>query len=214
MGGIDRIVKMNEECGMEQEIETAPATSEPGESKPASFPGAVLTVEQWGQVERACVAGMSYAEASRVFQVTQEAVRQRAFREQWLTPIKIERMKREQAVTALSQQGAVSQNRPETAVEAVATSFEGYRSRTLLQLAKAAENGIKRMVEADLPIENWQDAKSAADIAMKLHNVGQDSVQVNIAQAFAGMDEGPVVSIEGVNDEDETVEATYFTDDD
>ena len=48
---------------------------------------------------------------------------------------------------------------------------------------------------------------------MKLHNVGQESVQVNIAQAFAGMDEGPLVSIDDDQVNDDTAERVYFIDD-
>lgn len=197
---------------MEQEIETAPAVEVKG-----SFPEAILTPEQWAQVKEACVAGLSYQEAATIFKTSYNAIKQRAWREEWPTPLKLENLRKAKTVTELLPEGQVSEKRPETALEALSTSFEGYRSRTLLQLAKAAENGIKRMVEADLPIENWQDAKSAADIAMKLHNVGQDSVQVNIAQAFAGMDEGPVVETEVVNGDDERDNADtskcYFIDD-
>ncbi len=193
----------------------------PGAEPPRAFPVAVLTPEQWGQVERACVAGMTYAEASKVFQVTQEAIRQRAFREEWLTPIKIEKMRREQAVTRVSQEGAVSQNRAETALEALSTTLEGYRSRTVTGLARLAEKGISRAVSADLPIENWQDAKIVADIAMKLHQIGNDGVQVNVCAAFAGMEEGPLVETEAETEEDETEsdgkagadKPTYFLDD-
>ena len=168
-------------------------------SEARSFPEAVLTKEQWGQVERACVSGMSYAEASRVFEVTQEAIRQRAFREKWLTPIKLENMRKQQAITQLSQEGVIPQKRAETAIEAVSTSLEGYRSRTLLQLAKAAENGVKRMAEADLPVESWQDAQIAANIAMKLHNVGQEGVNVNVLVGGDGGFDGPVIEVEGAD---------------
>ena len=82
-----------------------------------------------------------------------------------------------------------------------------------MQLAKAAEKGVERFASANLEVENWQDAKIAADIAMKLHNVGQEGVQVNVCAAFAGMEEGPVVSISGDQEEDETTkEVRYFED--
>lgn len=174
------------------------------QEKPRSFPEAVLTKEQWGQVERACVAGMPYSEAAKVFQVTQEAIRQRAFRGQWLTPIKIEKMKQAQAVTQLSQQGAKIEKRPETALEAVAESMEGYKSRTMLGLLKLAEKGVSRAMSADLPVENWQDAKLVADIAMKLHQVGQEGVQVNVlVGGDSSLNEGNTYDLENFPDNDE-----------
>lgn len=167
-------------------------TQEPAE-RPRSFPEAVLTPEQWEQVKQACIAGMSYRDAEKVFKVDYFAVKQRAWREEWPTPLKLEKMRREKSVTPVLQEGQLSEKRPETALQALTESMEGYRSRTILGLAKLAEKGVSRAVSADLPVENWQDAKLVADIAMKLHQVGQESVQVNICNAFADMGEGAVI---------------------
>lgn len=167
----------------------------PVQEAKGSFPEAVLEPEQWEQVREACVAGMSYRDAEKVFKVDYFAIKQRAWREEWPTPLKLEKMRREKTVTDVLQGGQVTDKRPETAIEALSTSFEGYRSRTLLQLAKAAENGVKRIVDADLPVESWQDAQIAATIAMKLHNVGQEGVNVNVLVGGDGGFEGPVVEI-------------------
>ena len=189
-----------------------------------SWDNPVLTPEQWQEVRRACEAGMSYGEASQKWNVENATIRKRAQREEWITDSRIKVMaekiiekesqeKAKAIESRLVTKGGLVQNAPSSAISAVVETFESHRSQTLLGLAKLAGKGIQRAIDANLEIENWQDAKIAADIAMKLHNVGQDSVQVNIAQAFAGMDEGPLVSISGDLDEGETVEATYFVDD-
>ena len=165
------------------------------ESKPKAFPEAILSDVEWEQVKQACIAGLSYREASNVFSTSYDAIKQRACREKWATPLRIEKERAEKTVTALSPEGVITPKRPETALEALSTSFEGYRSRTLLQLAKAAENGVKRMVTADLPVESWQDAQIAANIAMKLHNVGQEGVNVNVLVGGDGGFDGPLVEL-------------------
>lgn len=161
-----------------------------------SWDNPVAEPERWQEIRRAVEAGMSQKEASEVFKVSYDAIRQRAAREEWITEKRLAAMKAER-VTSESQ-GA------EKALEAVASSLESYRSRTMLGLAKLAEKGVSRAVDANLPVENWQDAKIAAEIAMKLHQVGQESVQVNICNAFADMGEGAVIEtdIEVVGDDE------------
>lgn len=197
------------------EAEKEPIQASETEDKPRSFPKPILTAEQWEQVRRACEAGLEFREAAEVFKTSYDAIKQRACREKWLTPLRIEKERQALAVATLSPEAGLQVKRPETALQAIAETFESHRSQTLLGLAKLAGKGIQKAIDANLEIENWQDAKIAADIAMKLHNVGQESVQVNIAQAFAGMDEGPLVSIDEVNDEDSTdtnENTLYFTD--
>lgn len=160
-----------------------------------SWDNPVADSERWQEIRRAVEAGMSQKEASEVFKVSYDAIRQRAAREEWITEKRLAAMKAE-IVTKQSQQVASESKRPETALEAVAESMEGYKSRTMLSLLKLAEKGVSKAVDANLPVENWQDAKIAAEIAMKLHQVGQESVQVNICNAFADMGEGQLVETE------------------
>ena len=199
---------------MENEEQAGAPVEYRAESR-GSFPAAILTPEQWAQVKEACVAGMSYQDAAKIFKTSYDAIRQRASREEWLTPLKIEKVLRAQSVTKteqVSQRVVEVEKRPETALEAVSATLEGYRSRTLLGLAKLAEKGVSRAIDANLEIENWQDAKIAADIALKLHQVGQDAVQVNICNAFADMDEGKLVETEAEEIADEGSRDSYFID--
>lgn len=175
------------------EVETKEATPWNSWQNPVADP------ERWIEIRRAVEAGMSQKEASDVFKISYEAIKKRAQREEWLTEKRIEAAKEAKIASLVPDKSLAPQN----ALQAVAESFESHRSGTLLNLAKLAGKGIQKAIDANLNIENWQDAKIAADIAMKLHNVGQDSVQVNIAQAFAGMDEGPVVETEVENADDE-----------
>jgi hypothetical protein len=161
----------------------------------------------WAEIRRACEAGLSLIDAAKVFQISYEALRKRAQRETWLHPAKVEELKnqKKQEMLELRAKAIASQVRPEgviaplNASQALTETFEGHRSGTLLKLAKLASNGLERAVSANLEIENWQDAKIVADIAMKLHNVGQDSVQVNVLVGGDGGFDGPAIEIEGVD---------------
>ena len=167
----------------------------------------------WQQCRSAVEAGLELPEASRVFKVPYEAVKKRAQREGWLHPAKVETLKNEKTREAILSRTCPDGEKPATtALEAVSASLEGYRSRTLLGLAKLAEKGVSRAIDANLEIENWQDAKIAADIAMKLHQVGQEGVQVNICNAFADMDEGKLIETEAEIMDDEGSRDSYFID--
>ena len=167
----------------------------------------------WQQCRSAVEAGLDLAEAASIFKVSYEALRKRSQREGWLHPAKIESLKNEKMKQAALSQVCPNGERPaSSALEAVSATLEGYRSRTLLGLAKLAEKGVSRAIDANLEIENWQDAKIAADIAMKLHQVGQEAVQVNICNAFADMDEGKLVETEGEIIADEGSRDSYFID--
>ena len=191
-------------------METPEMQEQPAKPAPASFPKPVLSVEQWREAEKAFNAGMSYQDIAASFGVGYDAVRQRACRDEWLTPARIkakheELMAKEAAkVVNLSQPVTAGEERPQNALQALSTSLEGYRSQTVLGLAKLAKKGVERAIDANLTIENWQDAKIVADIAMKLHNVGQEGVQVNVLVGGDGGFDGPVVEtqdMETCNDE-------------
>jgi len=184
-----------------------------------SFPQAILSPVEWMEVRRSVeVGGMTVREASEAHKVGYDAVRQRALREDWLTPAKIAekiRQKEQEARdSALSQvvasrsvtgeKTAESPHLPVTASSARLNTFLDYRDRSLLKLAKVADKGLEQVISADLPIENWQDAKIVADIAMKLHNVGQEGVNVNVLVGGDGGFDGPVIEIGEECDMDET----------
>ena len=177
------------------------STVEPPIEEIKSFPEPVLTREQWNEVKRAVEAGMEMREASNRFSVDYQTIKVRAWREGWLHDSKIkalaEQVKAKEAakVESLKPIETEGQKPVLTASSALVESFESHRSGTLLNLARMAGKGISRAVQADLPIENWQDAKIVADIAMKLHNVGQEGVNVNVLVGGDGGFDGPVVEI-------------------
>lgn len=171
-----------------------------------SWDNPVLTPEQWQEVRKACEAGMTYGEASEKWQIENATIRKRAQREEWITTTRIKIMA-EKIIEKESQEKArqiesrqvtrveEGRNVPSTAIQAVAETFESHRSGTLLGLAKLAGKGIERAINANLEVENWQDAKIVADIAMKLHNVGQEGVSVNVLVGGDGGFEGPVIEL-------------------
>ena len=177
------------------------STVEPPIEEIKSFPEPVLTREQWNEVKRAVEAGMEMREASNRFSVDYQTIKVRAWREGWLHDSKIkalaEQVKAKEAakVESLKPIETEGQKPVLTASSALVESFESHRSGTLLNLARMAGKGISKAMQADLPIENWQDAKIVADIAMKLHNVGQEGVNVNVLVGGDGGFDGPVIEL-------------------
>lgn len=157
--------------------------------------------------------GMTLLQVSEQFGVSYDAVRQRASRYEWLTPKRLQELlakrraaEMERASQAVTQGAVVAKTAPD-ALQAVADTFERHRSQTLLGLAKLAGKGIERAISANLEVENWQDAKIVADIAMKLHNVGSEGVNVNVLVGGDGGFDGPVIEIhesDTYDDEDDT----------
>jgi len=178
----------------------------------ASWDNPLLTPEGWQEVRRAVEAGMSMPEAAVAFGVTLDAIKQRSSREEWLTEKRIQKL----AAEAISRRYENVQKSPlvtepekpageailpqKSALESVAASLEGYRSRTLLKLAKLAEKGVEKAIDANLNIENWQDAKIAAELALKLHAPqASNSVQVNVltdGSASFDVEDFPVIDAE------------------
>ena len=173
-----------------------------------SWANPVATQERWLEVRRAVEAGMTQIEASQVFRLSYEAIKKRAQREEWITDGKIKSLIIEKkASPEIVPQGENGQEKaplaplpPQNALEAVAASLEGYRSRTLLKLAKLAEKGVEKAIDANLNIENWQDAKIAAELALKLHAPqALNSVQVNVltdGSASFDVEDFPVIEAE------------------
>ncbi len=156
--------------------------------------------------------GMTLLQVSEQFGVSHDAVKQRASRHEWLTPKRLAELlakrrtaEMERASLAVTQGGVVVKCAPD-AIQAVSDTFERHRSTTLLGLAKLAGKGIERAISANLEVENWQDAKIVADIAMKLHNVGQEGVNVNVLVGGDGGFDGPTISISDEMEDDETGE--------
>ena len=175
------------------EVETKEATPWNSWQNPVADP------ERWIEIRRAVEAGMTQKEASDVFKISYEAIKKRAQREEWLTENRIKEAKEAKIASLVPDKSLAPQN----ALQAVVESFESHRSGTLLNLAKLAGKGIERAVAANLEIENWQDAKIAADIALKLHGVGNEGVQVNVLVGGDGGFDGPVISIGDELDSDD-----------
>ena len=193
----------------ETQVREAPRTA-PGKPEGwSSWKNPVASPEKWAEIRRTVEAGMSEKEASEVFGIDYETVRKRSQREEWLTEGRILakaqalRDKAREEIDGKSPAVPMGEQRPETASQAVVSFLEGSRSRTLPKLARLAEKGVERAISANLPVENWQDAKIVADIAMKLHNVGQEGVQVNVLVGGDGGFDGPVVETEAECEQDE-----------
>jgi hypothetical protein len=156
------------------------------------------------------VGGMTTKEASEAHRVSYDAVRQRALREDWLTPAKIAdkmaQKEREAQERALSQAVAkqvgdlpIEANKPHlpfTASSARLANFADNKGDTLLGLSKVLKNSINSPEAQSMVPENVSELVQLGTLALKLYNVGSEGVQVNVLVGGDGGFEGPTVSIE------------------
>ena len=189
-----------------------------------SWDNPVLTPEQWQEVRKACEAGMTYSEASEKWQIENATIRKRAQREEWITTTRIkimaekiiEKESQEKARLIESRQvtrGEEARNVPSNAIQAVVETFESHRSGSLLGLARTLKNTFSDETVQNMKPSNVGEVVQMGNLMLKLYNVGQDNVTVNVCNAFAGMEEGPVVSIDEEDDSQQEGPSLYFIDD-
>ena len=181
----------------EKEAESESPAIQQSEKAPVwtSWDNPVATPERWREIQRAVEAGMSQKEASEVFQVSYEAIRKRAAREEWITPARIEAAKE----AKLAQTVPDKSQGPQNALVAVAETLESHRSQTLLGLAKTLKNAINSPEAQSIIPENVSELVQLGGLALKLYGIEQsNSVQVNIVtdgSADFGGDDFPVIDV-------------------
>lgn len=111
----------------------------------------------WQSIRRCVELGVPLRDAAEKFGVTYEAIKKRNQREAWVTPAKIEQMRADVPPASPS---AI----PPAIVAGTIAEMGAELKITTLQKTLQA---IKRADLSSLPIDSWQDAKTAFDIGLK-----------------------------------------------
>lgn len=151
----------------------------------------VLTDEQWAEARRAAEIGLTLQEVADDWNVDFETVRKRAYRENWLTANRLEKMLAEmkEAEGKHAENVNKSQNVPKDALSS-SSSIEkrllAFHTANKLGLARAAGKGIETALElmesGEIKPTSLQDLKTLADVA-KIAWGGDapaQAVQVNV----------------------------------
>lgn len=120
---------------------------------------------EWSGVQRLIESGaLSYAEAAERMEVSVEAVRQRAYRERWLSPERVRRAA-----------GVLCRVMPEDVLEDAAESWRERGQRHRLHVFDLAHQAL---VRAELPApKTWRDAQVADNMARKAVGLDDDSAK-------------------------------------
>ncbi len=155
----------------------------------------------WQSIRRCVELGVPPKNAAEKFGVSYDAIRQRACREQWLTPARLDAIRAAQAPApapaAMSQAPAhTSQSDSSPGAVSLVTDTIAAMGQELktVTLSKAL-TAIKRADLASLPIDSWSDAKTAFEIGLKaagLDSQAGPAVSVLISSA----DSAPLVEID------------------
>jgi hypothetical protein len=141
----------------------------------------------WDAVKAACVAGIGYSEAARVFGIrSPHAIIMKSRRDRWPIPDRVEQ--RAQALQArLQRRSEAAQERRndnDATTETLAQSWteKGEAHRALA--FQLAHDSLRKAAKTGLPIENWRDADLADKTARR--NAGLDSeegsrIQIGLA---------------------------------
>jgi hypothetical protein len=144
----------------------------------------------WESARRAAETGAPLRVVAESFGASFDAVRQRSLRERWLIPSRVETLRREQKAR-VSQSVAAS---PAGEVSAATLAAMGQELKiTTLQKTLHA---IKRTDLASLPIDSWQDAKTAFDIGLKAAGMDSPSGPSVSVIVSGAPDSAPLIEID------------------
>ena len=163
--------------------------------------------EHWESIRRCAELGVPAKAIAEKFGVTTEAMRKRADRENWLIPSRLDKLKSKLAVgedaAALSADCPKTPEKPSSDVPNVQEFAVGTLAQIGDQLrhvvAGKALSALKKADLSSLPINNWQDAKIAAEVGLKaagLDNASGPSVNVLFGGTGFGSDPSPLIEIE------------------
>ncbi len=153
------------------------------------MPAAVAV--DWIAIEKSAIAGVTYAQLSQRYGVSEVAIRSRASRYKW--PVSFRpgpTMARPEIVTK-AQQIATNEAVAATIQESVADAH----SRTAAALVQASAAALARFAEAAPAPENWQEAATAYKVQRLAAGIDKEGgeIKVNVAmfaEALRPVDEG------------------------
>lgn len=124
-----------------------------------------IALDKWSGVQRLVETGtVGYSEAAKKMGVSVAALRQRAYRERWLSPERVRKAA-----------GVLCRVMPEEVLEDAADSWRERGDRHRLRVFDLAHEALQR---ADLPApKTWRDAQVADNMARKAIGLDEDSAK-------------------------------------
>lgn len=145
----------------------------------------------WESARRAAETGAPLRAVAESFGVDIEAVRKRSLREKWLIPCRVETLRERQRETIMSSH---VQSMPEKITAETLAGMGQELKITTLQKTLAA---IKRADLAALPIDSWQDAKTAFDIGLKAAGLDSQAGPA-VSVIVSSSDSAPLIEIDAM----------------
>lgn len=160
------------------------------------MPAPVLTVEQWGEVEKAAVAGVPFTELAKVYGIEDNAIRQRAYWKKWAVPYRVQKLKAEYLAHRVARDSESTEQIPDkpdqfsrdlTASNVVAESLAEYGQKGAILVAKGMLPLLERTMSEGSElltkdITDWKTFGSAFGTYAKATQLDkpQQAVQVNV----------------------------------
>ncbi len=145
-----------------------------------------VPLELWRQIELACVAGMSYLEASKQFGVKANTVRAKAVRNNWPTPTNVAKRAKE-----LAAKPSVSK-----ALDKVA---ENWQEKAENHRITVFEKTSKAIAESHLrPPKNWRDFDIVDKAARRASGLDNTEVLQQTLVNINEMTEGEIIDLNPV----------------
>lgn len=158
----------------------------------------------WSAIRRCVELGVPPKATAEKFGVSYDALRQRASRERWLTPAKVEALRAAQ-VPATPPPAPVSQPPATTSQsDSSAAVTESLVTGTIAEMGAQLQTtvlsktlqALKKANLADLPINSWADAKTATEVGLKVAGL-ESQAGPAVSLVFTGTcDLPPLVEID------------------
>jgi hypothetical protein len=171
------------------------------------MPASVLTSEEWREVEKAAVAGVSYPELARIWGIEENAIKQRAWRFEWATPERVERLKLQYhtklGTDTLQENHVTSCNPAPKTAEIIAESLAEKGQKGANMVASGLLSVIERTFRENSPlmlkeIESHKEAASMFGMFAKASGLDkpQQAVQINMWGQASGTVSGPDIPLD------------------
>jgi len=156
----------------------------------------------WPELRRAAETGVPLRTVAEKFGASFDAVRQRALREKWLIPSRVEALREQQRMTRLSQAVTNPQEKGTTSHASLATA-EQVNAESLVSMGETLRHtvlsktlaALKRANLASLPIDSWSDAKTAVEVGLKVSGLESQAQGPSLNVLFTGAT-APIVEID------------------
>ena len=141
----------------------------------------------WQSIRRCVELGVPLKDAAEKFKVTYEAIKKRGQREAWMTPAKIEQLRADVPPPSPAMI-------PPAIIAGTIAEMGAELKTVTLQKTLAA---IKRADLASLPIDSWQDAKTAFEVGLKAAGLDQQTGPA-VSVIVSSSDSAPLIEIDAV----------------